>query len=73
MNIWHIDTLEHGISLGINPNYYFHRIIQDTIALNEQESALPKGSVLSNEIEDIQGLPEEIKRKLEKRNQNNNN
>ena len=66
MNIWHIDTLEHGISLGINPNYYFHRIIQDTIALNEQENALPKGSVLSNEIEDIQGLPEEIKRKLEK-------
>jgi hypothetical protein len=28
MNIWHIDTLEHGISLGINPNKYFHRLYQ---------------------------------------------
>ena len=28
MNIWHIDTLEHGLSLGINPNFYFHRIYQ---------------------------------------------
>ena len=24
MNIWRIDTLEHGLSLGINPNFYFH-------------------------------------------------
>ena len=24
MNIWHIDTLEHGVSLGVNPNFYFH-------------------------------------------------
>jgi adenosine deaminase len=28
MNIWHIDTLEHGLSLGINPNFYFHRLYQ---------------------------------------------
>jgi adenosine deaminase len=28
MNIWHIDTLEHGISLGINPNVYFHQLYQ---------------------------------------------
>ena len=28
MNIWHIDTLEHGLALGINPNSYFHRIYQ---------------------------------------------
>lgn len=34
MNIWHIDTLEHGVSLGINPNYYFHRIFQEAISKN---------------------------------------
>jgi hypothetical protein len=34
MNIWHIDTLEHGISLGINPNFYFHRIYQRILAKN---------------------------------------
>lgn len=34
MNIWHIDTLEHGVSLGINPNFYFHRIFQRVLAKN---------------------------------------
>jgi hypothetical protein len=36
MNIWHIDTLEHGISLGINPNVYFHRMYQQVMKLNAQ-------------------------------------
>lgn len=36
MNIWHIDTLEHGISLGINPNVYFHRVYQEVMKLNDQ-------------------------------------
>lgn len=36
MNIWHIDTLEHGISLGINPNFYFHRIYQRVLSKNMQ-------------------------------------
>jgi hypothetical protein len=36
MNIWHIDTLEHGISLGINPNVYFHRIYQEVSHKNKQ-------------------------------------
>lgn len=36
MNIWHIDTLEHGISLGINPNFYFHRLFQEAIKKNEK-------------------------------------
>jgi hypothetical protein len=35
MNIWHIDTLEHGISLGINPNFYFHRLFQRVYAKNK--------------------------------------
>lgn len=36
MNIWHIDTLEHGISLGINPNFYFHRLYQEVMKKNRQ-------------------------------------
>ncbi len=66
MNIWHIDTLEHGISLGINPNFYFHRILQDTLELNEKGIPLTEKSILKEEIDDIQGLPLEIKKKLSK-------
>jgi adenosine deaminase len=36
MNIWHIDTLEHGLSLGINPNYYFQKIYQKVMEKNEK-------------------------------------
>ena len=43
MNIWHIDTLEHGISLGINPNRYFHRLYQKVIKENmENKPVLPQ-------------------------------
>jgi adenosine deaminase len=43
MNIWHIDTLEHGISLGINPNVYFHRLYQEVAQKNRAGIAiLPK-------------------------------
>ena len=34
LNIWHIDALEHGISLGINPNIYFHQLYQRVILNN---------------------------------------
>lgn len=37
MNIWHIDTLEHGLSLGINPNFYYHSLYQRILKQNEQE------------------------------------
>ncbi|MBX3016817.1 MAG: hypothetical protein KF767_02920 [Bdellovibrionaceae bacterium] len=40
MNIWHIDTLEHGLSLGINPNYYFHRLYQCVIDKNRNRQAI---------------------------------
>jgi adenosine deaminase len=40
MNIWHIETLEHGLSLGINPNYYFHRLYQRVLKKNKQGIAL---------------------------------
>lgn len=36
MNIWHIDTLEHGLALGINPNFYFHRLYQKVSAKNRE-------------------------------------
>lgn len=36
MNIWHIDTLEHGLSLGINPNFYFHKLFQIVMDKNER-------------------------------------
>ncbi len=42
MNIWHIDTLEHGISLGINPNFYFHRIFQRVYAKNKMGQPILK-------------------------------
>ncbi|MBK9324204.1 MAG: hypothetical protein IPM97_14860 [Bdellovibrionaceae bacterium] len=40
MNIWHIDTLEHGISLGINPNVYFHRLYQGVAKKNKAGIAI---------------------------------
>ncbi|MFZ4714487.1 MAG: hypothetical protein ACOYL6_12265 [Bacteriovoracaceae bacterium] len=36
MNIWHIDTLEHGLSLGLNPNYYFHSLFERVMQNNQQ-------------------------------------
>lgn len=39
MNIWHIDTLEHGLALGINPNSYFHRIYQ--LVKEKNQNSLP--------------------------------
>jgi adenosine deaminase len=37
MNIWHIDTLEHGLSLGINPNFYFHRLFIRVMERNQNK------------------------------------
>jgi hypothetical protein len=36
MNIWHIDTLEHGLSLGINPNFYFQKLYQKVSDKNQR-------------------------------------
>ncbi|MBX3040828.1 MAG: hypothetical protein KF789_09000 [Bdellovibrionaceae bacterium] len=40
MNIWHIDTLEHGLSLGINPNVYFQRVYQEIMKKNRAGQAI---------------------------------
>ncbi|MFK8138741.1 MAG: hypothetical protein AB8E15_10310 [Bdellovibrionales bacterium] len=53
MNIWHIDTLEHGLSLGVNPNYYFHSLYQRVIRMNRMSRPLAKGSIECNEIIDM--------------------
>ena len=45
MNIWHIDTLEHGISLGINPNLYFHQLYQRVIKYNMEAKPVTVGTV----------------------------
>ncbi len=44
MNIWQIDTLEHGISLGINPNFYFHQLYQRTIKNNLEKKPINPNS-----------------------------
>ncbi len=53
MNIWHIDTLEHGISLGINPNKYFHRIYQDIHAKNQKGVAITDKDPLYRELVEL--------------------
>ncbi|WP_291515670.1 hypothetical protein [Bdellovibrio sp. ArHS] len=53
MNIWHIDTLEHGISLGINPNKYFHRIYQDIKAKNQQGQPIGEKDPLYRELVEL--------------------
>ena len=50
MNIWHIDAVEHGLSLGINPNYYFHRIFQKVTTMNNRSEALDSASIEAREI-----------------------
>ena len=40
MNIWHLDNLEHGISIGINPNYYYHSLFQRILKIIELPLAL---------------------------------
>jgi adenosine deaminase len=64
LNIWHIDTLEHGLSLGINPNYYFHRLYQRLIDLNQANIPLDTKSVEGQEILDMEWRDEDVKEKL---------
>lgn len=53
MNIWHIDTLEHGISLGINPNKYFHRLYQEIIEKNQKGQAITSKDPLHRELSEL--------------------
>jgi adenosine deaminase len=40
MNIWYVDAIEHGLSLGINPNFYFHRMLQRVLTANSRGEAI---------------------------------
>lgn len=64
MNIWHIDTLEHGLSLGINPNYYFHRLFQRVMDYNRQGQSLDPASIEFRELMDMEWLLPEVRDKL---------
>ncbi|MGZ3772862.1 MAG: hypothetical protein ACXVCY_05070 [Pseudobdellovibrionaceae bacterium] len=50
MNIWHIDTLEHGLSLGINPNKYFHRFYQYIHSKNQNSFAITEKDPFYREL-----------------------
>lgn len=50
MNIWHIDTLEHGVSLGINPNFYFHRIYQEVYRKNQRGEKITSKDTFYREL-----------------------
>jgi adenosine deaminase len=64
MNIWHIDTLEHGLSLGINPNFYFHRLYQKVIEMNARGEVIKTSSEEYSEIDDMDWHDLEVKDKL---------
>ncbi|MCA1733378.1 MAG: hypothetical protein LC732_07210 [Acidobacteria bacterium] len=54
MNIWHVDAIEHGLSLGINPNFYFHRVLQRVLEANRKGEPPRAGSPELEELADIQ-------------------
>jgi adenosine deaminase len=54
MNIWRIDTLEHGLALGINPNSYYHIMLEQALDLNDQKQSVLSQSTLGRELEDMQ-------------------
>ncbi|MBT3583614.1 MAG: hypothetical protein HN509_01800 [Halobacteriovoraceae bacterium] len=64
MNIWHIDTLEHGLSLGINPNFYFHRLFQRVMQKNRKGEALVKTEQEYLELADMEWHDTAVKEKL---------
>lgn len=65
LNIWHIDTLEHGLSLGINPNYYFHSLFLRVVMENERGLKINEGSSDWKELMDMEWREHEgIRQKL---------
>jgi adenosine deaminase len=63
MNIWYVDAIEHGLSLGINPNFYFHSLLQRMMRTNR--SGEPLGARERAELLDMDWSGrEEIRDKL---------
>ena len=53
MNIWYVDAIEHGLSLGINPNFYFHRMLQRVLSANSRGEAITNSSREHDELLDM--------------------
>jgi hypothetical protein len=53
MNIWHVDAIEHGLSLGINPNFYFHSMLQRMLRANANREPILTGSREHAEVMDM--------------------
>ncbi|HEU4888138.1 MAG TPA: hypothetical protein VFV49_09645 [Thermoanaerobaculia bacterium] len=53
MNIWHVDAIEHGLSLGINPNFYFHSMLQRMLRANANREPIATGSREHAEMMDM--------------------
>jgi len=53
MNIWHVDAIEHGLSLGINPNFYFHSLLQRMLRANASAEGVRSGSREHAELMDM--------------------
>jgi hypothetical protein len=53
MNIWHVDAVEHGLSLGINPNFYFHSMLQRMLRANANRDPILTGSREHSEVMDM--------------------
>ena len=65
MNIWHVDAIEHGLSMGLNPNFYFHSLLQRVLRANARGDAIPPGSREHAELLDMDWHGrEEIREKL---------
>ncbi|MEA2239312.1 MAG: hypothetical protein QOC81_4036 [Thermoanaerobaculia bacterium] len=53
MNIWYVDAIEHGLSLGINPNFYFHRMLQRVLTANGRGETIANSSREHDELLDM--------------------
>jgi len=53
MNIWRVDAIEHGLSLGINPNFYFHSMLQRALRANRRGEAIDPRSSEFAELMDM--------------------
>jgi adenosine deaminase len=50
MNIWHVDAIEHGLSLGMNPNFYFHSMLQRIVRANRRGESMGAKSMEHAEL-----------------------
>jgi adenosine deaminase len=65
MNIWYVDAIEHGLALGINPNFYFHSLLQRILSANRRGEPVRPGSREHAELMDMDTSGrEEIREKL---------